>query len=104
MTVPADIELIEHIDRKFKESRDERAVGMREVHTKIDSLRDENRRQHESVVGRMTIAESKIDNHLDGHKKSDTKTDGWVRLGAAGAIGGFSTWLAKYFGAWGPQP
>jgi hypothetical protein len=101
--VAAELELIEHIDKKFEQSRKERADTARELHSKIDGLAAENRLAHVAVTSRVLLVETKLGSHLIEHENGDKKTEGWVKLGAAGAFGGLATWIAKYFGPAGPN-
>ena len=103
--MPVDMELSEYLDGKFGEADRKRSEGLSIVHKKIDEHSAEfrasdaikDKRAHD-LSSQIRALEVKVDGHLESHASGKASSAGWLKLFAAGVIGGGSTWLAKHFG------
>ncbi|MDX2018224.1 MAG: hypothetical protein SFY95_11395 [Planctomycetota bacterium] len=100
--MPAEIDtkwLVDHIDRKFKEADDKRALGLTAVHQKIDDHANEARSSLAAFSHETTAALGAIRRELGQHETridaieaaktaAATRADGWWKAGATIVLGG----------------
>lgn len=104
------LKLIEHMDAKFRDADEKRREGLNLVHQKIDAHSKEAResladfsRETTATLGGFAL---KIGNHdmrieaVERHRSAGRASwSSWIKLIAAGILGGVSSWLVNRFGA-----